>query len=41
MLVIFYVNKKMTSFRGQTGWGKMTSPKGKQTAPSNQKVNKA
>jgi hypothetical protein len=29
----FLCKQKMTSFRGQTSWGKMTSPKGKQTAP--------
>ncbi len=32
MLVIPDVNKKMTSFRGQAGWTKMTSSVGKLTA---------
>ncbi len=40
----FLCKQKMTSFRGQASWAKMTSPGGKLTAPAchpTKKVNKA
>ncbi len=43
-LVIPDANKKMTSFRGEASWAKMTSPGGKLTAQAchpTKKVNKA
>jgi len=43
-LVIPYVNKKMTSFRGQASWAKVPSPGGKLTvlvSHQTKKVNKA